>query len=1231
MERIHMKTKYMPSTSHPRPSKVDIHSGARKHLFETVDDKAFQELKKQLHESGYSEIVGFESVALVKRLFSELTSMRDTQQTLTQHLNDKNSSELNLQRQLHPLQKEISRLVRENNQLHLELIQSGEESEALKSKHKLSTKQYEGKIRDQQFMISEQAKHIHSLEGKVQEQKERIESLLDNHWVYTASNSGESVPIGMEISMSANPSPPQPEIDHAVEQEFVDLHDATAKQILMLEEKLQESASTQVQLQTELDVLQLKLKNREKEILRMGKLLSQNINSEQEYLEKQVDTKDETIKRLNQQLDFLSEQVALGESLKSDLEGVREENRKLNVKNRHLNEQVAQAEEELTKLRFAHEYEKENVIHERYETNERDKKCWSFESAVEDLKAQKHDLSQKLEAVMGEKQELLAELAHVTQEHRTSIEDVGNLQKELAEMKRLRDNLYAVVMDFEDQMAVVQERIKGLAQEREEQSLLCSQTADRLHEREDQLTQCARYITSLEAQVRLLTSKQSVQQDGKMEDFSNQFEKLMIESEKSLEFVCTTFEDLNQRVKTLVEGSTGSLQLLADEKERCMELQTEMESLLESLARKDEALKELQTLMSHMDEAKGNAALQIQSYRKEMETLQGRNLSLEGEKEELVGRLERVELELSQMKIMIAEVDRERDVLVAQLDEKCSRIGEQESRVGELTQRNEQNVANVSSLRQQVDLMRDALEERDGQLSLLQQRLEVEGSEKRRMHAELEGTRQEVGTLESDLNAMTRENQVVNDELAHVVSQRDCLKRDLDEVMNRVAVVEHLLKSCEREKEDILMSYKALNEEKTRAEAACERYSLECSEIRAHVYAREEEVMRLREANAGMEQEMHRLHLQCKGVQRQQEELSERLLDAQNRSKAEAMNSRSSQEELQACKRMAAMLEKQKQDCVKEGCLLRDEIVALRVKLDQVGGEKDFLRSQLEEERGRRGELEGMMQQLRVKEHAAFQAEREKSTDNVELQEKLHKVVTENEHNAQELRLLRSRREELEFELEKHRRLISSKSMEEESMSDEISSLRANVEELQRVVERQDKALQAKREEQSHLKERLQRMQTEAENNERKVLELETQLRKHEVRAQSMDSAERHSSSSLERHLADKEELRVALRRTEEQLERTHHQYKLVKESEGKLSQRVRELSDELEATVKEKEELASLSEDLRLESSKLREEVTSLSVLLEKLDKEHRALQKKFLDLHERAASRSPGHSSPE
>jgi len=96
---------------------------------------------------------------------------------------------------------------------------------------------------------------------------------------------------------------------------------------------------------------------------------------------------------------------------------------------------------------------------------------------------------------------------------------------------------------------------------------------------------------------------------------------------------------------------------------------------------------------------------------------------------------------------------------------------------------------------------------------------------------------------------------------------------------------------------------------------------------------------------------------------------------------------------------------------------------------------------------------------------------------------------------VQELRLLRSRREELEYELEKHRRLVSHESMDKDSATSELGTLKANVRELHFVVEQQNSALQAKQEEIALQRDRLLKIQAEAEANERRVRELDTKLR----------------------------------------------------------------------------------------------------------------------------------------
>ena len=139
---------------------------------------------------------------------------------------------------------------------------------------------------------------------------------------------------------------------------------------------------------------------------------------------------------------------------------------------------------------------------------------------------------------------------------------------------------------------------------------------------------------------------------------------------------------------------------------------------------------------------------------------------------------------------------------------------------------------------------------------------------------------------------MTRENQVVNDEMAAVVAQRDALKRDLDEALQRLTVSQQMVQAREKERQDILMSYRALNEEKQRSDTGTNRVAMELHQVRAQVYAREEELMRARETISALEQEQQRMAIDMQGLQRHSDLTSEKLLEAHDRYSSRSVTGR---------------------------------------------------------------------------------------------------------------------------------------------------------------------------------------------------------------------------------------------------------------------------------------------------------------------------------------------------
>ena len=254
--------------------------------------------------------------------------------------------------------------------------------------------------------------------------------------------------------------------------------------------------------------------------------------------------------------------------------------------------------------------------------------------------------------------------------------------------------------------------------------------------------------------------------------------------------------------------------------------------------------------------------------------------------------------------------------------------------------------------------------------------------------------------------------------------------------------------------------------------------------------------MRLREMAEAMEQEHYRSMLDLQTGQRHAEGLSEKVVELQAQLRLAAADSAAMQQELAAGRNVASMLERQKHDVLREASLLRDEIVALRAKLEQRVVERAAAAEKLELERRRTQELEGVAQALRAKDHASQEAERARASENVALHDELRRARDEAERQAQELRAVRARLDDVEYEAQRRQRACLAEGAERDGLQTEAGQMRARLRELQEVTERQGAALEGKQEEMTQLRLRLARMQAEAERSERHVLELETRLRR---------------------------------------------------------------------------------------------------------------------------------------
>ena len=113
-------------------------------MIDTVAEKKFLLLKKRLDALHYCQPFTVESASLIDRLLNDLIKTTEGFQSIKKSneelKNNTNKAELRLE----PLKKENARLMKENNELHYEMIQVKEQSEFRENRWNNTFKSLEG-------------------------------------------------------------------------------------------------------------------------------------------------------------------------------------------------------------------------------------------------------------------------------------------------------------------------------------------------------------------------------------------------------------------------------------------------------------------------------------------------------------------------------------------------------------------------------------------------------------------------------------------------------------------------------------------------------------------------------------------------------------------------------------------------------------------------------------------------------------------------------------------------------------------------------------------------------------------------------------------------------------------------------------------------------------------------------------------------------------------------------
>ena len=316
------------------------------------------------------------------------------------------------------------------------------------------------------------------------------------------------------------------------------------------------------------------------------------------------------------------------------------------------------------------------------------------------------------------------------------------------------------------------------------------------------------------------------------------------------------------------------------------------------------------------------------------------------------------------------------------------------------------------------------------------------------------------------------------------------------------------------------------------------------------------------------------MSLDLQSMQRHSQALADRIVQLEGSLKQAVADASQQRQETHASSGALAVMERSKQEVIRESALLRDEIVALRNKVSTQSAERDVLMGRYEAERTRAKDLEDVLQALRAKEHSATLAEKGLSNEASSLRDQLHKAVSDRDRLAEELRVSAARRDEAQYELSKVRRHVSVDGAERDSLAGEVSHLRTKVQELQLVIDQQTSSLESKDREAMQLRTRLSKLQVEAEENERKVIELEGKIRRNDEVVAGLHASNRTQVHSVAAHEQEAMQIRSRLREAEEDLTKTKNELRMERETLSSVQASVSVLQNQITECKTDKERL---------------------------------------------------------
>ncbi|XP_018588684.1 centrosomal protein of 135 kDa isoform X2 [Scleropages formosus] len=425
-------------------------------------ERRFLALRKRLDQLGYRESLGTESLALVDRLFSDLVHTTESLRNAKLSLAKTEKESRNVDAVLGPYRTDNARLVRENNELHLDLLKLREEKDRLARELKGCTRKLEHETTDLKFLNNQYVQKVRALERENAVKSERIQQLQERNMqavVQTPGGKKRTIPFRrqrMQIDELLPPSSgPSAVVSQPDDPYIADL-------LQVADDRIHELQQDLTRLKLELDRAQEGIKHlntqvaeRDREIERLGRVLHGGRPHDVISLEAQNISNEKLIAHLNLQMEYLQEaNGVLKQQLQERQQSASSQVAHLSARNQELCQELSHIDQLAEQL----QKDKDLVL----VTADQE-----LQEAKQEIERQ-HRQIEHLEKVVGQLRTSRVENEHKTQELRSQLADVSEQKEDmegllnfLEEEKRRLQGKVEKMMDSEKELVLELERMRA--------------------------------------------------------------------------------------------------------------------------------------------------------------------------------------------------------------------------------------------------------------------------------------------------------------------------------------------------------------------------------------------------------------------------------------------------------------------------------------------------------------------------------------------------------------------------------------------------------------------------------------------------------------------------------------------------------------------------------------------------------------------------------------------------